>query len=151
MWPRSRPSSSNLGIRSQPVGALPSATGLVDNPSSRRCRRCDHRLDDWLGHVLPSRIGSECSPVMNVLVSSSPPMVVVLGTRNRKKCREMAELIAPPWEPHPGLAHLEIHSLAEFPQAPEVVEDADTFAGNARKKAAELARALGHWVVADDS
>src|SRR5262249_13311555 len=37
------------------------------------------------------------------------------------------------------------------PQAPEVVEDADTFAGNARKKASELARALGHWVVADDS
>ena len=30
-------------------------------------------------------------------------------------------------------------------------EDADTFAGNARKKAAELARALGHWVLADDS
>ena len=33
----------------------------------------------------------------------------------------------------------------------EVVEDADTFAGNARKKASELARALSHWVIADDS
>ena len=33
----------------------------------------------------------------------------------------------------------------------EVVEDADTFAGNARKKASELARALSAWVVADDS
>src|SRR5207245_716262 len=34
---------------------------------------------------------------------------------------------------------------------PDVEEDADTFAGNARKKAIETARALGCWVVADDS
>jgi XTP/dITP diphosphohydrolase len=32
-----------------------------------------------------------------------------------------------------------------------VVEDADTFAGNARKKASETAQALGRWVIADDS
>ncbi len=63
----------------------------------------------------------------------------------------MAELIAPPWESNSRLDRLEIHSLAEFPHAPEVVEDADTFAGNARKKASEVARALGVWVVADDS
>jgi len=30
-------------------------------------------------------------------------------------------------------------------------EDADTFAGNARKKASEVARALGLWTLADDS
>ena len=30
-------------------------------------------------------------------------------------------------------------------------ESAETFAGNARKKAAELARALDRWVLADDS
>ena len=88
---------------------------------------------------------------MNDENSSGPRLVLVLGSRNRKKCREMAELIAPPWEPYPWLARVEIRSLEEFPQAPGVVEDADTFAGNARKKAAELARALGHWVVADDS
>jgi len=63
----------------------------------------------------------------------------------------MAELIVPPWEPNPRLARLEIHSVDDFPQAPDVVEDSDTFAGNARRKAAELARDLGHWVVADDS
>lgn len=79
------------------------------------------------------------------------PILVVLGTRNAKKGREMAELIAPPWEANPRLSRLSIRSAIEFPGAPEVVEDADTFAGNARKKAAELARALGHWVVADDS
>ncbi len=63
----------------------------------------------------------------------------------------MAELIAPPWDAKPRLDRLEIHSLAEFPHVPEVVEDADTFSGNARKKASETATALGVWVVADDS
>ena len=80
-----------------------------------------------------------------------PTMTLVLGTRNAKKCREMAELIAPPWESNPRLGRLSIRSAGEFPDAPEVLEDADTFAGNARKKAAEVARALGVWVLADDS
>ena len=44
-----------------------------------------------------------------------------------------------------------IRSVDDFAAAPEVVEDADTFAGNARKKASELARALSVWVIADDS
>jgi XTP/dITP diphosphohydrolase len=82
---------------------------------------------------------------------SGASLVLVLGSRNRKKCREMAELIAPPWEPNPGLAGLQLRPLDDFPGVPEVVEDADTFAGNARKKAAEVSRALGLWVVADDS
>jgi XTP/dITP diphosphohydrolase len=77
--------------------------------------------------------------------------ILVLGSRNRKKCREMAELIAPPWEPDARLARLDIRSVDDFPGAPEVVEDADTFPGNARKKAAEVARAIGCWVLADDS
>jgi XTP/dITP diphosphohydrolase len=79
------------------------------------------------------------------------PIVLVLGSRNRKKCKEMAELIAPPWEPSRSLERLDIRSVDDFPGAPEVVEDADTFAGNARKKASELAQALLVWVVADDS
>ena len=57
----------------------------------------------------------------------------------------------PPWEANPRLARLAIRTLDEFPEAPEVVEDAETFAGNARKKAVETARALGLWVLADDS
>jgi len=83
--------------------------------------------------------------------SVSRPIVLVLGSRNRKKCREMAELLAPPWEPSPPWVRLEIRPLDDFADAPEVVEDADNFAGNARKKASELARATSHWVVADDS
>jgi XTP/dITP diphosphohydrolase len=78
-------------------------------------------------------------------------LILVLGSRNRKKCREMAELIRFPWEPSRWLERLDIQSLDEFPSAPEVDENADTFAGNARKKAAELARALDRWVLADDS
>ncbi len=63
----------------------------------------------------------------------------------------MAELIAPPWEPRSAFARLEIRPADDFGAAPEVVEDAETFAGNARKKASEVAVALGQWVIADDS
>src|SRR5262249_2815880 len=79
------------------------------------------------------------------------PPLLVLGTQNVKKCAELARLLAPPWEPSPRLGHLAIRSLADFDPALDVVEDADTFSGNARKKAAEAAQALGKWVLADDS
>ena len=78
-------------------------------------------------------------------------MKLVIATRNRKKGEEMFQLLAPPWEPNARLAGLRIETLDDHPAAPEVVEDADTFAGNAQKKAVETARALGCWVVADDS
>ena len=80
-----------------------------------------------------------------------PRIPLVLGTRNRKKGLELAQLIAPPWEPNPRLARLDVQALDAFPEVPDVVEDADTFAGNARKKASEVARSLGRWVLADDS
>jgi XTP/dITP diphosphohydrolase len=79
------------------------------------------------------------------------PPTIVLGTRNKKKSLEIATLIAPPWEPHPRLARLVTRTLDEWPDLSEVVEDTGTFAGNARKKASETARALGLWAVADDS
>jgi XTP/dITP diphosphohydrolase len=85
------------------------------------------------------------------LKSISQSIVLVLGSRNRKKCGELAELLAPPWETSPALARVVVRSLDDFAGAPEVVEDAGTFAGNARKKAVELARALSLWVIADDS
>jgi len=80
---------------------------------------------------------------------SSP--ILILGTRNKKKGKELAALIAPPWEPNPRLDRLSIRTLDDVDSTFDVVEDADTFAGNARKKASETARALGHWVLADDS
>lgn len=69
--------------------------------------------------------------------------VLVVGTRNVKKRHELLELLA-------GLP-LEVHDLGTFPDAPEVVEDGTTFEENARKKASELARALHHGVLAEDS
>ncbi len=77
--------------------------------------------------------------------------LLILATRNRKKGEEMVGLLAPPWEPIGRLALLSISTLDAYPDVPEVVEDADTFAGNARKKASEVAKALGAWVIADDS
>lgn len=68
---------------------------------------------------------------------------LVLGTRNRKKKQELADLLA-------GL-RLELKSLDQFPDAPEVIEDGATFADNARKKASELAAALETWVLGEDS
>ena len=79
------------------------------------------------------------------------PFPIVIATRNPKKGREMLALIAPPWEPDPTLERIAVETLDLYPDAPEVVEDLDTFAGNARKKAAETARAIGRWVLADDS
>jgi XTP/dITP diphosphohydrolase len=78
-------------------------------------------------------------------------MRLIVATRNVKKGEEMLQLLAPPWETEAPLQGLELWTLAAFPGLPEVEEDADTFAGNARKKAVETALALGEWTVADDS
>lgn len=46
---------------------------------------------------------------------------------------------------------IEVQSLDAFPAAIDVVEDGQTFAANAAKKAAEQARAIHQWVLAEDS
>jgi XTP/dITP diphosphohydrolase len=68
---------------------------------------------------------------------------LVLGTTNRKKGIELAELAAP--------LPVKIQTLADFPEAREVDETGDTFAANAALKAVQYARQLGQWVLADDS
>jgi XTP/dITP diphosphohydrolase len=78
-----------------------------------------------------------------VLKGEEMPTVLVLGTRNRKKCQEIAEIL--------GGRGLELRDLSAFPNAPVVVEDGATFEANARKKAAEMAKALGQWVLGEDS
>jgi XTP/dITP diphosphohydrolase len=70
-------------------------------------------------------------------------MLLVLGTANRKKGIELARLLAP--------AGRELGTLADYPAATPVPEDAETFAENARLKAAGYARQIGQWVAADDS
>ena len=68
---------------------------------------------------------------------------IVLASRNVKKTREVAELLAP--------AGFTVVPVSEFPDVPEVEEDGDTFAVNAAKKATEVAVALGQWVIGEDS
>lgn len=80
-------------------------------------------------------------------------MRFIIATRNQHKVGEIRSIL--------GTEH-EYLSLADFPDAPEVHEDADTFEGNARKKAIEIAQWMSarEWggrlgaptlVLADDS
>jgi XTP/dITP diphosphohydrolase len=69
--------------------------------------------------------------------------LLVIGTANRKKGEELRELLA--------VGGIEIHTLADYPQALAVDETGDSFAANARLKATAQARHLVRWVVADDS
>lgn len=78
--------------------------------------------------------------------------MLVIATRNRHKVQEIQAVLGP------GLSY---GSRLDFPQAPNVEEDAATFAGNAAKKASALARWLADQpagaasdetvVLADDS
>jgi XTP/dITP diphosphohydrolase len=69
--------------------------------------------------------------------------ILVLGTTNAGKLRELAALVEPLGIP--------CRSLAGFTAAVEVDETGDSFAANAALKAEQQARALGHWVLAEDS
>lgn len=60
---------------------------------------------------------------------------IVVGTNNRHKLREIRQMLA-------DMPDVELVGLSTFTGVPEIVEDADTFAGNAQKKAYELARFL---------
>ena len=64
----------------------------------------------------------------------------MFATRNRGKLVELRELL-------PGV---DVRSLDDI-HVPDVVEDADTFAGNAAKKAREVSQATGLPALADDS
>lgn len=67
----------------------------------------------------------------------------VLGTANRKKGLELETLFVP--------VRVEWRTLADFPDAISVAEQADTFAANAARKAVGQARHLKRWVLAEDS
>jgi len=89
-----------------------------------------------------------------LLCDSDCMTTLVIATRNRHKVEEIGAILG-------GAFHC--LSLADFPDAPVVIEDAPTFAGNATKKAVQLARRLSSlpgqdpllkfpiYVLADDS
>jgi XTP/dITP diphosphohydrolase len=68
---------------------------------------------------------------------------IVLATRNKKKVEEIRRVLQD--------KTVELLTLADFPHCPEVIEDGDTFAANAEKKAIEVARATSCYALADDS
>lgn len=71
-------------------------------------------------------------------------MKVLIATRNKHKLEEIRQIFS--------LPRLEWVTPDNVPGLPEdVVEDADTFEGNALKKARELCAASGLWTLADDS
>lgn len=67
----------------------------------------------------------------------------MLATRNRDKGAELAALLKD--------LGIRVRTLAEFPGAPEVVEDSDTCEANAVKKATAIARYTGLPTLADDT
>jgi XTP/dITP diphosphohydrolase len=83
------------------------------------------------------------SAIGSLPLSAQPRPTLVIGTHNRKKGAELAELLVP-W----GFM---VVTLDDFPNAVDVVEDGDTFAANAALKATQQARHLRQWVLADDS
>ena len=77
------------------------------------------------------------------------PTRIVIASGNTHKAEEIQALIGDGFE---------CRTLKDYPDAPEVEEDAATFAGNAVKKALSLVDWLKHnedfaegWVLADDS
>ena len=73
----------------------------------------------------------------------TPPATILIATRNRGKLREVQDILA-------GLPVI-LATLDQFPDLPDAVEDADTFAGNSERKAMHYTRLTGLWTLADDS
>lgn len=71
------------------------------------------------------------------------PERIIVATTNAGKVREFSSLLAP--------LPIKINALAEFPYVEPPDETGTTFEENARIKAADYARQLGEWVIADDS
>lgn len=70
---------------------------------------------------------------------------ILLASTNPGKLAELSDLLGTVNE------QIEWLCLKNFPDIREVVEDGDTFAQNARKKALGYAEATGLWTIADDS
>ena len=71
-------------------------------------------------------------------------MKLVLATRNQGKVYEIGEILK-------NQNGIELLSLRNYPDAPDVVEDGKTYQENAIKKASALAEYTGQLTIADDS
>lgn len=71
------------------------------------------------------------------------PMKLLIATRNADKLEEIRAIFAVP--------SLELVSMNDYPDLPQVVEDGPSFDVNAIKKAVTMAFATKLWTMADDS
>lgn len=74
---------------------------------------------------------------------SALPSSLLLATGNTHKLREVTEILEP--------FQISVQSPADIGGLPDVIEDGDTFAANAIKKAESAAAITGGWALADDS
>lgn len=72
------------------------------------------------------------------------PFVLVLGTRNQKKRKELEFLL----KPH---QQIQLKTLDDFPESIEVEETGSTFGENAALKACQQAKTLSQYVLGEDS
>lgn len=70
-------------------------------------------------------------------------MKILFASKNRGKIREVEKIL--------GAAGIEVSSLADFEDVPDVVEDRETFLDNSEKKAKEIYDKFLIPVIADDS
>lgn len=68
---------------------------------------------------------------------------LVVATRNKKKLAEIKDLLSD--------LDFNILSLDDFPDIPEIIEDMDSFEGNASKKALQISQMTKKLTLADDS
>ena len=76
-------------------------------------------------------------------IGSEQKKEILLATRNKGKVREFREALK-------GL-EVQIRSLTDFPNPPEIEEDGRTFAENALKKARFYSKLYGRITLSDDS
>jgi XTP/dITP diphosphohydrolase len=93
--------------------------------------------------LLPERFDYLTDAAGRQVPVTMPERVIVLGTHNRKKGVEMAELFSP--------LGFTLKTLADFNDALDIVEDGTTFAANAALKACRQASHLQQWVLGEDS
>lgn len=73
----------------------------------------------------------------------STTRTIVIATTNPGKLREVRAVLS--------TLPCRLVSLSDYPDLPEAVEDQDSFAGNAARKAIHYAGLTGAWALADDS
>ena len=74
---------------------------------------------------------------------NSKPLELLVATKNKKKLKEIIELLSD--------LNIKVTSLADYQGMPLVIEDGKTFAQNAIKKAATIALFTGKLVLGEDS